>query len=337
MARGARRPAIATGIYPHRFGNDVRVSVKGKVYRTHFPLGTSLQTMQQWQADERAWRLRDATDTAHAEAPAERGTLASDIDRHLKARVGRPAYQSDRSHLLAWVPHLGKHVRSSIKPQDIKVIVASWRSAGKSARTIRHRVRLLRHLWHSLEGKRSRTPLDELELPRPATPNPTPVPTKTILDVAKQLKHGSPKTYARFLVRAVCGQRPAQIMWTQPEDVDLVRKIWFVRSAKGGRQIPMPLGAEGVKAWKAFIKAAAWGAFDTRNFSKDIKRHGWPQNVRPYNLRHTFAIDHLLAGTSLDDLQGLMGHRQITTTRLFYAPVLTARLKTQVGRRKLGL
>jgi len=61
------------------------------------------------------------------------------------------------------------------------------------------------------------------------------------------------------------------------------------------------------------------------------------KGVRPNNLRHTFAIDHLFAGTPLGDVQGFLGHRQIETTRKFYAPILVARLRKSIGRRKLKL
>jgi integrase len=126
-------------------------------------------------------------------------------------------------------------------------------------------------------------------------------------------------------------------MRAEPGDVDLKRRIWFVRAAKGGHAIPLPLTQDMIRAWKAFIAADAWGAFDARSFSKTIRRHGWPKGIRPYNLRHTFAIDHLLAGTDIGDLQGLLGHRQIETTRKFYGPILLARLKKATRGRRLRL
>jgi integrase len=126
-------------------------------------------------------------------------------------------------------------------------------------------------------------------------------------------------------------------MRAEPGDVDLKRRIWFVRAAKGGHAIPLPLTQDMIRAWKAFIAADAWGTFDARSFSKTIRRHGWPKGIRPYNLRHTFAIDHLLAGTDIGDLQGLLGHRQIETTRKFYGPILLARLKKATGGRRLRL
>jgi site-specific recombinase XerD len=59
--------------------------------------------------------------------------------------------------------------------------------------------------------------------------------------------------------------------------------------------------------------------------------------VRPYTLRHTFSIDHLTGGTDIGDLQGLLGHHRLETTRKFYAPVLRSRLKKASKRRRLKL
>ncbi len=224
--------------------------------------------------------------------------------------------------------------------------IGAWLKAGKAPQTIRHRVRVLRELWHALDGARSRTPLDDLKLPRVVKALPAPVPDETIVAVADSLLKGkrhakgyggdSQVTYARFLIRALTGQRPSQVGRAKPADVDRVNRIWWVRSGKGGNPIPFPLTDELELAFLYFDKVQAWGSFDTRSFSRTLKRHGWPQHIRPYALRHSFAIGQLLAGTDLGDLQGLLGHTSPATTRI-YAPVLVSRLKTAVERRGLKL
>jgi site-specific recombinase XerD len=63
----------------------------------------------------------------------------------------------------------------------------------------------------------------------------------------------------------------------------------------------------------------------------------WSDDIEPRRLRHTFAIDFLKAGGRLEDLQGLLGHKLLETTRRHYAPALLALLQKQVNRRKLRL
>lgn len=353
-----RRTRIAPGIYDDRYGRAATVKVGIQQVEKRFPPGTPLDTIQAWQARIRADLLEDRLETATVDEPLpDRGTFAGDLPRRLKQIAGRASYKSDRSHLRAWLPFVGRLKRPAIRPSHVRAAFSAWLAEGKSPRTIRHRRRVFRELYVGLDGAHARPPLKGVAIPKPDDPHPTPTPIATIQRVAASLKRGTAgekrhgpkrtlaavqysepaKARARFLVRATTGQRPAQIMRAEQGDIDLTRRIWFVRSAKGGLAIPLPLTPDMVKAWKVFIAADAWGPFDTRSFSKTIQRHGWPKGTRPYNLRHTFAIDHLLAGTPIGDLQGLLGHRQIETTRKFYGPVLLALLTKTVGRRKLKL
>jgi integrase len=353
-----KRARIAAGIYDDQWGRAVVVKV-GKVQREHrFPPGTSLETCKAWQIRTRADLSDERQDAGTLDTPEpERGTYAGDLPKFLTLIRNRVGYKSDRSHASAWLPLIGHLRREAIRPSHVTKAVATWQEAGKSARTIRHRIRVLRELYQLLDGAHARPPVKGVKLPRIPEAHPVRVDTETIQAVAASLKQGlrsdkahGPKrtvrptkhtppaiTHARFLVYATTGQRPAQIGRAKPEDIDLKRGIWFVRAAKRGLSVPFPLDAEGKHAWQTFITADAWGPFDPTDFAKTIRRHGWPEKTRPYAMRSTFAIDHLLAGTPLGDLQGLLGHKQIETTRKHYAPILLARLKKTIGRRKLRL
>lgn len=338
-----RRTRIAEGIYRDAYGLAATVKVAGRQREQRFPSDEDLTHIESWRIQERA-KLDGERGTP---PPKSRGTFADDLQKRLKQIEGRPSYKADRSHLRAWLPFIGKLRRRAITPAHIQTAIAAWLTANKSARTLIHRRRVLRELWQGLDGPRAKPPLDGVKIPRPDDPHPTPVPLKTIQAVAASLKKGarhkrgygsdSDVAAARFLVRATTGQRPSQIGRAQPEDVDLVRKIWFVHAGKRGRAIPLPLNPDMIHAWKAFIKADAWGPFDTRSFSKTIRRHGWPAEIRPYALRHNFAIDLLIGGADLGDVQGLLGHKQIETTRRYYAPVLLARLAKASKRRRMKL
>jgi integrase len=356
--KNPKRTRVATGIYSDACGFLATVSCGGLRRDQRFPPDTSIAFMESWRIRIRAELDEDRQEVASIDDPVpERGTFAKDLPRRLKQIEGRASYKSDRSHLQAWLSFIGPLKRTHIRPSHVRAAFSAWLTEGKSPRTIRHRRRVLRELYQGLDGAHARPPLKGVKVPTPADPHPTPVPLATIRKVAASLKkgrtgtkrHGPKRTLAvvhhaqpekaraRFLVRATTGQRPSQIMRAKPADLDLKRRIWFVRAGKGGHAIPLPLTPDMVRAWKMFAAADAWGIFDSRSFSKTLRRHGWPTGVRPYSLRHTFAIDHLLAGTSIGDLQGLLGHAQIETTRKHYAPVLLALLRKTVGRRKLKL
>jgi site-specific recombinase XerD len=54
---------------------------------------------------------------------------------------------------------------------------------------------------------------------------------------------------------------------------------------------------------------------------------GWPKDVRPCQARHSMALEMGERGIDLADVSAVLGHRQITTARKHYAPVLVSRLK----------
>ncbi len=340
MARG-RRKRIAECVYEDACGVAVTVKVGTRQLEERYPLGTSLDFLA---ARRREMRDRLHDDQDRQTTTAVPGTFASDVETFLKAIAHRTAFKADRSHLKAWLQVLGPLQRKRIRPSHVTKAIQDWQQGKKSARTIRHRVRVLRELYRHFDGKHAPTPTIGLELPRPPAPHPVAVPWKMVQRVAKSLKAGkrhdegygadSDKGHARFLLLATTGQRPAQVMRAKPQDVDLKRRLWFVRPAKGGTAIALPLDAAMIDAWKAFIAADAWGPYNSRSFSHLLRRHGWPDGIRPYALRHTLAIDMLLGGADLGDVQGALGHKQIETTRKHYASLQLARMRKALSLKK---
>jgi integrase len=69
-------------------------------------------------------------------------------------------------------------------------------------------------------------------VPLPVAPSPKIlVAAKTFRTVASNLTDA--KTRARFMVIASTGVRPAELKRAESADVDLERKAWIVRTAKG--------------------------------------------------------------------------------------------------------
>ena len=117
--------------------------------------------------------------------------------------------------------------------------------------------------------------------------------------------------------------------------MDLDRRVWIVRTAKGGEPRAFWLNDDMVAAWESFIVAGAWGHFDGSDYAKDLYAAGWPTDVRPYQALHSVALELGERGIDLGDVQGWLGNRQVSTTRRHYAPVLVSRLK-QASERLAG-
>jgi len=375
-----KKVRLATGILRDAFGIEVRVEVRGERRATRFPHDASLATMRAWQQDTRDDLQSVASLT---ELPADaRGTLEEDVARYLAQIDGRVSFKADRSHLRAWLPLVGDKPRRHITTEDVNLAIAGWRKvAPKNAvrrirvtayardtqtikpydrktpigsgqavatRTIRHRCRLLADLYHTLDGAKKPTPVDDANVPKLEKTLPIGVDVQIVRAVAHKLaKAGHPDTYARYLVLVSTGQRPAQVMRAQPGDWNLDAGFWIVRSAKGAQAHTITLNRDMVAALRAFEAAKAWGKYDETKHARRVHAAGWPMAIRPYNARHAVMIDALAAGVELGDVQGLAGHTTPDTTRRFYAPFtidrqrkvsdkLNGRLKGIFGPRKVA-
>lgn len=320
-----KRRRLATGVYADANGISVIYHAHGKPIETRFDPGTPLDRMVRW----RKRQIGNAAEMPHREP---RGTLARDAVRFLKTRKGLANYVTEKANLKAWVAVLRNPPRWKITTQHLEQTVATWRAHGYSEQTLRHRCRILRQLLQKCDGKRALSPFDDFTLPKKPRPRPISVSDEIIRAVAIELrKHEilkwlkTAKTRARYLVLASTGHRPAEVKRTQPADLDLDRRLWFVRTAKGGVATILHLNDDMLAAWSLFVQARAWGRFDTRNFGRALRRCGWPAGIRPYALRHSTGLALSEAGADLGDIQAHLGHASIETTRQFYVPAIDSR------------
>lgn len=323
-----KRRRLATGIYEDAYGRAVVYTVNGQRVETRFEIDRPVDFLVRWRARQQG--------QARELAPRDpRGSLARDIVTYLKRLKGTVGYKAEKSHLKSWVKHFGRTKRRwQITLADVELAIAAWRDKDVAPRTIRHRCRALQAVYRRLDGRSVLTPLDNAKLPPKPKPRPVSVADSLIATVAENLKAQEQpkvsrlrdsKTRARFLVLATTGRRPAEVKRARREDIDLHRRIWFTRTAKGGINTAVMLNDEMLAAWQLFIAAGAWGGYDDRSFSKTLKANGWPAHIRPYNLRHTVAVAIRTSGGDLEDVQDQLGHASLTTTREYYLHVVPAR------------
>ena len=163
-------------------------------------------------------------------------------------------------------------------------------------------------------------------LPVPDTPKIL-VPAKVFRTVAENLKT-DPKTRGRLVIVASTGVRPAEVKRTEPANVDLERRVWMVRTAKGGTPRAIWLNDEMLAAWQAFVAAGAWGTFDASDYAKALYAAGWPKDVRPYQARHSVALELGERGTDLSRrLRAVRASRLPATTQQHYQGILASRMK----------
>lgn len=327
MPRLGRRERIGHGLYRDKSGVAAIVHVGTQQREKRFPLGTDPKLMQRWR-DRAKVALQDR------QPLAPRGTLAADSKRYLALVTHLASHKARKAELAAWCRQLPDRHRNTITSADVLLARGAWLAAGTNPKTINNRVQTLRHLYATLDGKKAETPCDEVT-PLPTTKTPpvfiSPelvVRVEANLAVFEQTKRLlNRKTRARFRVYATCGKRPCEIMRAQPADVDLARRVWTPRDAKGGYSPGLYLNDDMRGAWEFFMEAEAWGWFDTNSFARVLRGAGWPAGVKPYNLRHTTWITASERGADLADIQAGAGHKHLATTRRHYVPVLDSRMQ----------
>jgi len=311
-----KRTNIAVGVYRTQYGYAVIWKDRGRNREKHFAPDTPVAVLKAF----RKQQVKMATPATGTEGPA--GSFPRDCVRMLRGRKGQPSYKSDRSHLKPWVVRFRRLSRHAITKEAIKLALADWQD--KSPQERKHRLNILRQVFYFHDGDEATTPCDGIKIKVPKR-RPQGVPDDIIQRVALSL-NGAPwlgdrKTWARFLVLATCGKRPCQVKRARRNlDVNFTTRIWDVEPAKGSMGGPLYLNDEMLAAWQAFDAADAWGWYDSRSFSKTLKRHGWPDGVRPYNMRHQTLQTMSNQGVELGRVQQAAGHASPDTTRRFYVP-----------------
>jgi integrase len=331
VPRHGNRITIAKGIY--RDGPDgpyeIRVTVGGHPYSARMPADSTENELKGKRAELEA--------TGRTTTPrATYGTLRAGVPAYLRTKTHLASYNDLVDDLNVWCDRLGDVPRHRITEADILNARSAWLSEGLSARTINDRIGTLRNLLRTLDGKQAVAIFADIKpLPRPKTIIQR-VADDLILRVDRALQEreqdptkafDGAKTRARFRVFVSTGKRPCEIMRAQPGDVNLKARVWVPRDAKGGYCPGVYLNDDQLEAWKLFIKANAWGKYNHGNFGRVIRHAGWPQDIKPYQARHTTWITASERGVDLSDISVGAGHKDLRTARDHYVPVLNSRLQ----------
>jgi len=308
-----------------------------------FPLAVPITDVEAWQSKTRAQLLE------FVERGTVRGTFKHDAHRYFKdftlhlTRGG----ESVKTTINPWIDEFGDKPRGTIKPADVARVRAKWMTEGRrfnrekdqtprgvSAKTINDRVHALARMYRCLDGRKAWTPcddLDDLEVHRSPIQFVDDAVIRRVDLKLQEMELADPrrskKTRARHRVLMSTGRRPSELMRAEPGDVDLQRRVWLPRDGKGGFSPGIYLNDDILPAWELFIEVDAWGWFSTQKHAQRLRKAGWPEDIDPYQGRHTVGITLSERGIDLDDVGGMLGHKRRETTRKHYVPVLNSRMQ----------
>ena len=314
--------------------------------RTYLRVGGVLHT-HRWAADEDhetilRWiqRTRATTFLRVLERPG-RGTLADDAQRYLALVATMPTIATRTTQITLWAQALGANRdRRDVTADEISAQLLAWqREHHWAAGTVNRHRTALAHFYRVLDGPDGRNPVRSV----PKLREPPPQPRGLSYDVVQAILDALPgrttgkattapsKAAATLRVMASVGLTPAQIRQLAPEHLDLPQKRLVMPGRQKGAGTPprrRALTDQGVAALKQFAAAKAWGGVASstmlivfRRAVKAVRRthRRWaiPPDVRPYDLRHSFAELVYRTTRSLGVTAGLLGHLDEKTTKRY--------------------
>ena len=192
--------------------------------------------------------------------------------------------------------------------------------------------------WCVGEGYLTRNPLQGWKIRKPESRvvNIPEEVLKLLLDTPDQKTFVGLRDYTLMLLQLDTGIRPKEAMSLMTEDVCFKQMLVSVRATSAKTRVArsLPISPQTAQAMKKLITAhhETWRTkliFCTHE-GQAMDRHSWAKRlayysnkigykVRPYDLRHTFALMYLRSGGNIFSLQRMMGHSNLTMTQKYLA------------------
>ncbi len=328
---------LPVGVHRDRHGYRVFIRVNGRLRTRRFRAETPLDDLVAWRTRQRATGVLVALD---GHTP---GTLAEDIPRYLALVAAMPTAQTRTTQLLRWREALGPtRDRHTITPTEIATTLLRWQhdEAWAAGTVNRHRT-ALSHFYRLLDGPGGFNPVRAVPKQREPLPRPRGLEYRVVRALLAALPgrttsattRAPSKAAAMLRVMAYTGLAPAQIRLLRPEHLDLRHQTLLVpgrRKGAGTAPRRRALTAPGVEALRQFAAAEAWGGVAgstllivfrraVRQVRRQHRRWPIPPDVRPYDLRHSFAELVYRTTHSLAITAGLLGHADERTSRRYVA------------------
>jgi integrase len=349
MARGKRR-RLATGIFEDAYGRAIVVKVHGVQHERRYALGTPLEELRK---HRRALR-DDKAD--HEPARQQRGTLKDDIAKYLQTLPKGRSRRDAETLLGHWITAgFGDRSAVELDARDIQTQLSAWegRFSPKTRLELR---RLLGSVYIAANGKSGRNPVRDVPRPRVVYDDPRGFSYALVEFVLSHMpdrgqgKKGQPRsminlTKLRLRVMAYTGLHQIEIGRLTARDLrDLKHKRVWVQGRRKGRGTLAgwhPLTSSGTRALRDLQDANGLGPFGARDMSRSWQRAidqakiawskdrpgvAWPlaDDVRPYDLRHTFATEVYRQTRDIRAAQRLLRNTTIGPTLRYTAAAVDA-------------
>lgn len=263
--------------------------------------------------------------------------LQAQFEQHLKdegkARATVIAYTKDIEQLADFAEKKGitdPHALVSEDIDEFKDLLKKQRYTGKS---ISRKINSIKAFFRFLvnQGALNENPAEVIVHPKYEQAPPR-VLSKLEYRALRDACRGDARIYAIVELLLQSGMRISELANLQVEDIDFERNVVSIQAqnSRAARKVPMNTAARGALMDYLKIRPRArertlfltktCRPFLVRNIRTAIDRYfrlAGIKDAKVNDLRHTFIVEQLKAGTPLVYISQLVGHKRITTTEKY--------------------
>lgn len=250
-----------------------------------------------------------------------------------KAHATVIAYSKDVEQLVDFVTKLGKNQIDEVVSDDIdefKVLLNKQRYTGKS---ISRKINSIKAFFRFLvgQGEISSNPAEIISHPKYDQAPPR-VLSKIEYRALRDACRGDVRMSAVVELLLQTGMRISELAALQLTDIDFERNVISIQAqnSRGARKVPLNTAAKNSVTdylqvrprarEKTVFLTKTCRPFLVRNIRTAIDRYfrlAGIKGAKVNDLRHTFIVEQLRAGTPLVYVSQLVGHKRITTTEKY--------------------
>ena len=266
-----------------------------------------------------------------------------------KAHATVIAYSKDVEQLIDFVTKNGKTQIDEVVAEDINEFKALLKKQRYTGKSISRKINSIKAFFRFLvgEGEMSANPAETVSHPK-YEQEPPRVLSRIEYRALRDACRGDARMSAVVELLLQTGMRISELAALQLTDVDFERNVITIRAQNSREARKVPLNSAAKDAVTDYLQVRPRARektvfltktcrpFLVRNIRTAIDRYfrlAGIKDAKVNDLRHTFIVEQLKAGTPLVYVSQLVGHKRITTTekylKLIEAPEMEPTIKIE--------
>jgi site-specific recombinase XerD len=250
-----------------------------------------------------------------------------------KANATVIAYSKDIEQLIEFVAEKGKTLVAEVTADDIDEFKNILKQRRYTSKSISRKINSIKAFFRYLMSEEvvESNPAESIAHPK-FEQTPPRVLSRLEYRALRDACRGDERLFAIVELLLQTGMRISELAALQMEDMDLERGIMVVQAQNSREERKVPLNKAAKKSMMDYLKVRprtrektvfltkTCRPFLVRNIRTAIDRYfrlGGIKEAKVNDLRHTFIVEQLKAGTPLVYVSQLVGHKRITTTEKY--------------------